>query len=124
VLAPRSSWTGLYEVQQVFDPWRDVYNLQRPHEALGHQTPGSRYAPSMRAFHAALPPIEYQPGDQVRRVDDKGYISFRGRSFLVSRAFTGEPVALRAKEDGVWDVYYCHHRVTGVDLTSPPGSEV
>jgi transposase InsO family protein len=124
VLAPRSSWTGLHEVQQVFDPWRDVYNLERPHEALGHQTPVSRYVPSWRAFPAALPAIEYEVGDQVRRVDDKGYISFCGQSFLVSRAFTGEPVALRAKAEGVWDVYYCHHWVTGVDLTSPLGSEV
>jgi len=38
----------------------------------------------------------------------------------VGRAFSGEPVALRAmEEEGVWDVYYYQQRVGRVDLRSP-----
>ncbi len=117
VLARRPTWQSLIEVQRAFDRWRDVYNLQRPHEALGHAPPVSRYAPSPRPFPARLPAIEYPPGDSVRKVQQKGRIHFRGREFLVSRAFVGEPVALRAAADGVWEVYYCHQRVGHVDLT-------
>jgi len=117
VLARRPTWQSLLEVQHAFDVWRDVYNLRRPHEALDHATPASRYQPSSRPFPVSLPPIEYAPGDQVRRVQDKGRISFRGREFRVSRGFTGEPVGLRPTTDGVWAVYYCHQQIGQVDLT-------
>lgn len=117
VLCRRSSWQGREELQAAFDRWRNLYNDQRPHEALGHEPPASRYQPSPRPFRSVLPPIEYERGDEVRKVQQKGRISFRGHDILVSRAFVGEPVALRAVGDGVWDVYYCHQRVGRVDLT-------
>jgi transposase InsO family protein len=120
VLARQPSWPGLTEVQCAFAAWRDVYNLRRPHEALNHATPASRYLPSARPFPATLPLVEYAPDDHVRRVQDKGRISFKGHEFLVSRAFIGESVALRPVRDGVWDVYYCHQRVRSIDCT---GSE-
>lgn len=118
VLSQRLRWQDQRELQAAFDRWRDLYNFRRPHEALGHKPPASRYQPSPRPFNPVLPPIEYDRGDEVRKVQDKGKISFRGRSFLVSRAFIGEPVALRAVEDGVWEVYYCHQRVGRVDFTT------
>jgi transposase InsO family protein len=117
LLSQRPFWRDQLELQQAFDCWRDLYNFERPHEALGQQPPASRYRPSPRPFRPVLPPIEYQQGDEVRRVQQKGRISFRGRELLVSRAFIGEPVGLRPVGDGVWDVYYCHQRVGQVDLT-------
>lgn len=117
LLSRRSSWRDQDELQEAFDDWRDLYNFERPHEALGQQPPASRYQPSPRPFQPALPPIEYGGGDEVRKVQQKGRISFRGHDVLVSRAFVGEPVALRPVGDGAWDVYYCHQRVGHVDLT-------
>ena len=118
VLSQRTSWRNRCELQEAFDRWRHVYNFQRPHEALGQQPPAWRYQPSPRPFQAVLPAIDYERGDEVRKVQDKGRISFRGRDLLVSRAFIGEPVALRPTGDGVWDVYYCHQRVGRVDFTA------
>ena len=117
VLVRQPSWSGLHEVQRAFDAWRDVYNLRRPHEAIGHCPPAARYEPSQRSLPDQLLPIAYGPGDHVRKVQDKGRISFKGHEFLVSRAFIGEPVALRVVADGVWDVYYCHQRIRQLDLT-------
>jgi transposase InsO family protein len=111
------AWQSLADVQCAFDAWRAVYNLRRPHESLGQATPASRYRPSRRPFPAALPPIEYAPGDEVRKVQHMGLIHFRGRELRISRAFIGQPVALRAVADGRWDVYYCHQRIGQVDLT-------
>jgi transposase InsO family protein len=116
VLSQQPSWTDIETVQLAFDAWREVYNLQRPHEAVGNQPPVTRYRPSARLFPAVLPPIAYLPGDEVRKVQDKGRISFRGRDLLVSRAFVGERVALRQVADGRWDVFYCHQRVARLDL--------
>lgn len=103
--------------QRRFDPWRDVYNCERPHEALGDEVPASRYRASPRSYPSELAPIEYGPSDEIRKVSSNGRISFRGRVWRISRALVGEPVALRpTSQDGVFDVFYCHHRVTGIDF--------
>ncbi len=50
-------------------------------------------------------------------VQTHGEIAYRGRPYLVGRAFAGSPVALRPRADGVFDVYYCAYRVARIDLT-------
>lgn len=106
----------LAHCQRRFDEWRDIYNLERPHEALGMATPASRYRPSERRFPAALPRIEYGPDDVVRKVD-QGHLSYRGRIFKISKAFHGYPVALRpTAEDGLLAVYFCQQQVASIDL--------
>lgn len=111
------TWLDLHQVQVSLDAWRQVYNFERPHEALAYATPSERYTRSSRLMTSKLPAIEYLRGDQIRKVQHSGEISFRGREYPVSSAFTGEPVALReSEEDGVWNVYYCHQRVAQLDL--------
>ncbi len=109
--------------QHRFDAWRQLYNHERPHEALGMQVPASRYQLSPRAFPEVLPPIEYGPDDWVRKVGDKGRLSFRGRFFTVPKAFKGYPVALRhTVTDGVMEVVFCSHTIAQIDLrTNPKG---
>lgn len=107
----------LDQCQRRFDQWRNVYNLERPHEAIGMAPPASRYRPSDRGFPEALPGIEYGPGDIVRKVQHKGEIHYRGAVFKVSKAFHGYPVALRPdSEDGVMKVYFCQQCIAKVDL--------
>jgi hypothetical protein len=72
----RNSFAGLVACQLAFDRWRRIYNHERPHEALGLQPPVLRYRPSPRTFCESLPPIEYGPGDIVRRVDGDGWIAW------------------------------------------------
>ncbi len=105
--------------RSAFDPWREVYNLQRPHEALAMATPAIRYAPSPRLFPEQLPPIEYGPSDIVRRVQADGYFSYKTIRFKISQAFTGHPVALRPTNcDGQLAVFFCHQKVATIDLRS------
>ena len=107
----------LAQCQREFDRWREVYNLQRPHEALAMAVPASRYRVSPRAFPEVLPPIEYGPADLVRKVAEGGELSYRNRTFRVGKAFRGYPVALRPTlVDGVLDVFFCHQRVAQVNL--------
>jgi transposase InsO family protein len=107
------------EVQRRFDPWRDIYNLERPHEALEMATPVTRYVHSSRAFPETLPPIEYGPSDVVRKVQKDGYFRYKSTRFKISQAFTGYPVALRpTMQDGQLDVFFCHMKVATVDMKS------
>jgi transposase InsO family protein len=110
-------FADLAECQREFDRWRAVYNLERPHEALGMAVPASRYRPSPRPFPEVPAPIEYGPDDAVRRVQGKGEVHFRGGIYRVGKAFHGQPVALRATgTDGVFDVVYVRTIVATVDL--------
>lgn len=106
--------------QTAFDWWRPVYNFERPHQALDMATPASRYAPSLRSFPEALPPIEYGDGDLVRKVMAEGWVSFKGHAFKVGRALRGYPVALRpTMTDGIWGVWFMTHSIAEVDVRGP-----
>ncbi len=109
-------FNDLAEVQDAFDPWRPMYNHDRPHEALGMATPAERYEPSRRDYPQDPPPIEYDQGDVVRTVGNNGYFQYNGRRYRVGKAFRGLRVALRpAGTDGHWEVYFCRQRIARID---------
>ena len=108
---------GLEECQKRFDAWRDTYNFHRPHEALRMETPADRYRPSERPYQENPAPVEYGPDDDVRRVQQGGWISYRGREHSVPKAFFGERVAIRLTETGgLMDVYYGNQKIAQIDL--------
>jgi transposase InsO family protein len=103
--------------QRRFDEWRAVYNFERPHEALDMMVPASRYRISPRSFPKTLPPVEYGPDDEVRKVQNEGWFSYRGREYKISKAFRGEYVALRpTSTEGTLDVFFCNHKVAKINL--------
>jgi transposase InsO family protein len=114
----RHHFEDLAHTQWYFDRWRSDYNCQRPHEALGMQTPTDRYTVSPRSMPRVLPSIEYGPDDEVRHVQACGIVKFKGRRLRTSYALHGQPVAFRAdpQYDGVYDVFYCHQRIDKFDL--------
>ena len=112
------TFVDLTQCQRTFDPWRTLYNLERPHEALGMAVPASRYQVSSRSFPETLPPVEYGPDDLVRRAGDRGRISVFGRDFKVGRAFKGLPVALRpTADDGTFNVFFMTYNIAQINLS-------
>lgn len=111
----------LAEAQRTFDQWRNVYNLDRPHEALGQDVPASRYRPSPRSMPAQLPPVEYDGHEILRTVGTtKAYVSFKGRLWKVPQAFCGERLAIRPLgTDGRYGVFFAAHQIADIDLTVP-----
>jgi transposase InsO family protein len=111
----------LAAVQRAFDRWREVYNFDRPHEALNQEVPGSRYRPSERAMPNRLPEVEYDESEIVRRVSTtKDYVSFRGRLWKVPMAFRGERLVIRPKaDDGHYGIFFGSHEVASIDLNEP-----
>lgn len=102
----------LAQWQQHFDTWREVYNHERPHEALAMQVPASRYRASGRAYPEQLPAIEYGPADIVRKVRHVGHIKYLGRDYHIGSAFYGLYVALRpTTKDGIFDVFFCQQKL-------------
>jgi transposase InsO family protein len=112
--------TDMAQLQARFDAWRHLYNSARPHQAIADQPPASRFREGPRPFPEELPAIAYGSHCIVRKVQNDGRISFKGRSIFVSNAFAGQPIALRAtSKDGVFDVLYCAFSVATLDLTDP-----
>jgi transposase InsO family protein len=102
--------------QPRFDRFVHSYNHERPHEALGMATPASRYRASPFAFPETLGPIQYLADDLVRHVGEAGIIRLGGVQYQVGRAFSAQPVALRATaQDGRWAVFYCHQQIALID---------
>jgi transposase InsO family protein len=114
----RESFRDLPQVQSRFDAWRQVYNHERPHQAIGDVPPASRFCKAPRDFPQTLPPITYAPDCLIRRVQKDGRISFMNRALFISNAFAGHPIGLRPTErDGVFDVLFCAFTVAKLDLT-------
>jgi len=104
-------------ISGAFDPFRHQYNFIRPHDALGLEVPASRYQVSLRSFPQSLPPDEYDPGVAVRKVQQKGEISFKGKPLKIGQAFSGYPVGLKpTSTDGIFDVVFCHHTIRQINL--------
>jgi transposase InsO family protein len=108
------------QVQRALDVWRNVYNLERPHEALDQDVPASRYRPSLRSMPDRLPVVEYGEHETVRTVSTtKAYISFKGHFWKVPQAFRGERLAIRPRsQDGLYAICFGAHQIGQIDLTT------
>ena len=89
-----------------FDKFREEFDFERPHEALGQQTPGSLYAPSPRELPEHLPEPEYPAHCIIRQVRANGILYFRDRSIFLSELLIGQCIALEETADGVWSIYF------------------
>jgi transposase InsO family protein len=116
-LVRHRNFKDLAHCQREFDPWRDIYNFERPHDSLNLEVPAKRYRASTRDFPERLPAIEYATHDEVRLVRARGDIFFKGYRPHICNALCDLPVALRPTSvDGQWQVYFCHQLITTLDL--------
>jgi transposase InsO family protein len=108
---------SLQAAQRAFDAWRHIYNTERPHQAIADAVPLERYRASTRDFADTVQPFEYAPGDQVRKIQQKGTTSLFGHAVKICKAFAGKAVAFRPTEtDGVFDAYFRHQKIQTIDL--------
>jgi putative transposase len=82
------------------------YNEERPHQALGNQTPSEHYAVSPRRFDGVLREPSYGGDHAVRRVRHNGEIRWHGNTIYISAALIGEPIGLSENDDGGWTAHY------------------
>jgi transposase InsO family protein len=94
--------------QERFDYFRDEFNQQRPHEALGMRCPADIYTTSLRRFPDELPALHYPLHDDRRRVRPCGHLHLfkRNRQVYLSSALAGEFVGLRELDDRRWLVSF------------------
>ena len=105
------------QVERAFGRWREDYNQQRPHEALGQKPPITRYRPSPRSYNPSPPPPEYDASMQVRRVSDNAQVSFKNNIFKVGKAFIRESIGIREeKDEGTYSLWWYSTKIGSLDL--------
>jgi putative transposase len=104
--------------QRRFDRFRTIYNHERPHEALGQETPASRYEPSSRRYPRRLQEPHYDPEHAVRRVRSNGEIKWGGDLIFLSETLIGEPVGIAETETGDWIVSFADLPLGRIDRRS------
>jgi len=104
--------------QERFDLFRDEFNDDRPHEALGQRPPVQFHGPSPRPYPQRLEDPGYDPDEHVRRVRSTGEIKWRGSTRFISEALIGEAVGVREREDGHWVVRFADVPVALIDRTT------
>ena len=111
VEATRPARASLDAQQRRFHAFRAEYNTERPHEALGNDTPAGHYAPSVRPHPAQLADRE-SPGhfavrDVSRNVSRNWGVRWHNRCVSVmSHVFAEVYVGLEEVDDGVWSMYF------------------
>jgi hypothetical protein len=88
------------------DDFRQVFNYERPHEALNNATPGSIYQPSSMTLPRNLIEYVYPMGFELRRVNNSGEISWHKGRVFISEVFRFEILGLEQVEEHSYKVYF------------------
>ena len=92
--------------QHRFDQFRDEFNQQRPHEALGQTAPAMHYTPSPRSYPAQLEDPAYPADYHERRVRHTGDIKWQGESVFLSETLSNEVVGIVETDEGDAQAYF------------------
>jgi len=103
------------EQQARFDAFRQHYNQERPHEALGQRLPAEFYASSPRPMPERLEDPWYDADHQVRRVRSNGEIMWKNDLVFVSEALIGELIGIAELETGDHLVRFCDLNIGFID---------
>lgn len=95
-----NTFMTLEQQQAWFSHYREEFNNERPHEALGGATPGKIWSPSARNWDGKVPDYVWPAGARLYRVMSKGVIHI-GKSVFLSEALIGEYIMLEEKDDGL-----------------------
>ena len=95
--------------QMAFDEFTFEYNFERPHEALGQKTPVTAYQKSNSPYRHRILPITYPYGTVLRKVNRNGEIKWKKRSIYISKSLIGERIALKQKEEHLWEIWFMHY---------------
>jgi len=91
--------------QAALDLWREEFNQERPHEALGMKCPAEVYQKSARQYEGTPEDLDY-PGWDTRRVTRPGTIVWRGLAFFISTSLAGWSVGLKPVDHGRYELRF------------------
>jgi transposase InsO family protein len=91
--------------QAVLDVWRQEFNHERPHEALGMRCPAQVYSRSTRKYEGNPEDLEY-PGLASRKVSAEGDIKWEASNYFIGTSVAGWSVGLKALANETFEVWF------------------
>jgi transposase InsO family protein len=90
---------------EALELWREEFNHERPHEALGMRCPAELYRDSARRYHGAEVQLSY-PGMTTRLVDKNGNLNWKKQKVFLTGSLAGWNVGLQGAENGQLEVWF------------------
>ena len=90
---------------QALELWREEFNRERPHEALGMRCPAELYRNSERRYSPTEVQLSY-PGMATRLVDKNGKLSWKDQRVFLTSSLAGWQVGLQGTEKGQLEVWF------------------
>lgn len=103
--------------QEALDLWRQTFNYERPHEALGMRCPGEVYTSSERKYEGTPEDLDY-PQMCPRRVSKDGLIKLDAEALFLSTALAGWSVGLKPIASELMEVWFARLLLGQVDLST------
>ena len=88
------------DAERVLNDWRNCYNNERPHEALGMKCPSDIYVPSERIYRDKVDKYEYSGKYHVIKVNNWGYVRFDRWQIYLSETMINEHIEFRPNPNG------------------------
>ena len=101
--------------QEQLDAFQQVYNHERPHQAIHMKYPAELYVPSARVYQG-LPELEYPMCDKTITVTTCGRICMQNKKINLSQVFAGQKVGVTQTQDNIWLVSFMHYDLGYFDL--------
>jgi len=118
-----NSFADADDANRGFQLWREKYNHERPHEALGMKTPGSIYLPSDRQMPDKIRPWAYSGKYHVVKVNSWGYVRFDKFQIYLSETMIDEYVEFRPSPDGS-SFWVCFRNFKIAEYSTDDGSNL
>ena len=90
---------------EALELWREEFNRERPHEALGMRCPAELYRDSGRRYRAAEVQLSY-PGMATRLVDKNGKLSWKNQKVFLTGSLAGWEVGLQRTEKDQLEIWF------------------
>ena len=90
----------IFDAERVLNDWRNCYNNERPHEALGMKCPTDIYVPSERIYCDQVDKYEYSGQYHVIKGNSWGYVRFGGWQIYLSETMANEYIEFRPNPNG------------------------
>jgi transposase InsO family protein len=106
---------NILQQQEKLDAFQEVFNNERPHQAIGMRCPSQLYTPSAKQYQG-LPEVDYPFADKAVIVTTCGRICMGRRKINLSKVFSGQKVGITENEDNIWLVSFMHYDIGYFDL--------
>ena len=103
--------------QESLDLWRESFNYERPHEALGMRCPGELYRASERKYEGTPEDLDY-PQMCPRRVSASGAIKIDNLCLFLSSSSAGWSVGLKPIAQEQFEVWFGGLLLGQIDLST------